>query len=166
MLCFVPSSIAICVCDSWCASLSSFSLSVSIFGASLEVFCLFLLYLSMVAYFDLCYFPLLFITFCVNLYLTQYVLDIFFERRPRGMKVVGIQEMKGVSKKTGKPYDSVVLYVTGEAKDVVGCITDNIWVPRDVWDSQVGEPVSDAFIGMDVYPAYDRRGFLQSLNMK
>lgn len=82
------------------------------------------------------------------------------------MKVVGIQEMKGVSKKTGKPYDSVVLYVTGEAKDVVGFITDNIWVPRDVWDSQVGEPVSDAFIGMDVYPAYDRRGFLQSLNMK
>lgn len=62
------------------------------------------------------------------------------------MKVVGIQEMKGVSKKTGKPYDSVVLYLTGEAKDVVGCITDNIWVPRDVWDSQVGEPVSDAFI--------------------
>lgn len=52
------------------------------------------------------------------------------------MKVVGIQEMKGVSKKTGKPYDSVVLYVTGEAKDVVGCITDNIWVPRDVWDRQ------------------------------
>ena len=82
------------------------------------------------------------------------------------MKIVGIQEMKGVSKKTGKPYDSVVLYVTGEAKDVVGCITDNIWVPRDVWDSQVGVPVSDAFIGMDVYPAYDRRGFLQSLNMK
>ena len=77
------------------------------------------------------------------------------------MKVLGIQEMKGVSKKTGKPYDSVVLYVTGEAKDVVGCITDNIWVPRDVWDSQVGEPVSDAFIGMDVYPAYDRRGFFQ-----
>ena len=67
------------------------------------------------------------------------------------MKIVGIQQMKGVSKKTGKPYDSVVLYVTGEAKDVVGCITDNIWVPRDVWDSQVGEPVSDAFIGMDVY---------------
>ena len=49
------------------------------------------------------------------------------------MKIVGIQEMKGVSKKTGKPYDSVVLYVTGEAKDVVGCITDNIWVPREVW---------------------------------
>ena len=80
VLCFVPSSIAICVCDSWCASLSSFSLSVSIFGASLEVFWLFLLYLSMVAYFDLCYFSLLFITFCVNLYLTQYVLDIFFEK--------------------------------------------------------------------------------------
>lgn len=32
----------------------------------------------MVDYFDLCYFHLLFITFCVNLYLTQYVLDIFF----------------------------------------------------------------------------------------
>ena len=59
------------------------------------------------------------------------------------MKVLGIQEMKGVSKKTGKPYDSVVLYVTGEAKDVVGCITDNIWVPRDVWDSQVGEQFRD-----------------------
>lgn len=83
------------------------------------------------------------------------------------MKVVGIQQMKGESKKTGKAYDAVILYVTEDGvKDVVGCRTDNIWVPRDVWDSQVGEPVSDAFIGMDVYPAYDRRGFLQSLNMK
>ena len=82
------------------------------------------------------------------------------------MKVVGIQEMKGISKKTGKPYDSVVLYVTGPYKDVIGEITDSVWVPRDVWDSQVGEPVSDVFVGMDVYPAYDRRGFFQSLNMK
>jgi len=82
------------------------------------------------------------------------------------MKVVGIQEMKGVSKKTGKPYDSVVLYVTGSYQDVIGEISDSVWVPRDIWDSQVGEPVSDAFIGVEVYPAYDRRGYLQSLNMK
>ena len=75
------------------------------------------------------------------------------------MKVVGIQQMKGESKKTGKAYDAVILYVTEDGvKDVVGCRTDNIWVPRDIWDSQVGEPVSDAFIGMDLYPAYDRRG--------
>lgn len=106
------------------------------------------------------------ILYFVIISITKFSFLFFFERRPRGMKVVGIQEMKGVSKKTGKPYDSVVLYVTGEAKDVVGCITDNIWVPRDIWDAQVGEPVSDAFIGMDLYPAYDRRGFLQSLNMK
>lgn len=83
------------------------------------------------------------------------------------MKVVGIQQMKGVSKKTGKAYDAVILYVTEDGvKDVVGCRTDYIWVPRDIWDSHVGEPVSEAFIGMDVYSAYDRRGFLQSLNMK
>lgn len=82
------------------------------------------------------------------------------------MQIMGLQEMKGTSKKTGKPYDSVVLYVSEQVDGVYGVRTSDIWVPRELWDEQVGECVGDGLLGLEVYPSYDRRGYLQQLTVK
>lgn len=81
------------------------------------------------------------------------------------MKVVGVQEMKGTSKKTGKSYDAVMLHCCGSREGVVGEHVEEVWVPRDVWDREVAAPY-ESVVGMEVFPSYDRRGFLQQLNMQ
>lgn len=43
------------------------------------------------------------------------------------MRILGLQEMKGTSKATGKPYDSVIVYVSEERDGVVGVLTDSVF---------------------------------------
>lgn len=81
------------------------------------------------------------------------------------MKILGLQEMKGTSKATGKPYDSVVVYVSEERDGVVGVLTDSVWVPREVWDAQIGDVPDDALLGLEIFPSYNRRGYLQHIEM-
>ena len=44
------------------------------------------------------------------------------------VQVIGKKPMQGVSKKTGKPYDCVLAYVTYDSRNVEGKACDNIWL--------------------------------------
>ena len=50
-------------------------------------------------------------------------------------KIIGVEHMKGTSKKTGKPYDMDILHVAdlspARGKEVVGNLTDKITISRD-----------------------------------
>lgn len=76
------------------------------------------------------------------------------------MQVLGLREMKGKSKESGKPYDAVLLFVTDSDPAVIGLLTADIWVPRDVWNRDVNEPIDDGFLGREVFPSYNKRGYL------
>ena len=78
------------------------------------------------------------------------------------MEVLGLQVMQGKTK-AGKPYDAVLLFVRSEDDRVIGVKTDDVWVPRDMWDDKIGADPGDAFIGLNVTASYNRRGFLQDI---
>ncbi len=82
------------------------------------------------------------------------------------MKILGIQEMKGTSRKTGKSYDAVILYVGEEREGVVGVATGDVWVPRELWDNLGLQASNDSLLGAECYPSYDRHGFLQRVEIQ
>lgn len=82
------------------------------------------------------------------------------------MRILGLQEMKGTSKATGKPYDAVIVYVSEEREGVVGVLTDSIWVPRNTWDSQVGDVPDKSLLGFNVFASFNRRGYLDSIKIQ
>ena len=82
------------------------------------------------------------------------------------MQLMGLQEMKGKSKATGKAYDAVLLFVQSEDDRIIGVKTDDVWVPRDMWDDMVGEEPSKALLGHEVTASFNKRGFLQDIKIQ
>lgn len=79
------------------------------------------------------------------------------------MKLMGLQVMQGKSKVSGNAYDAVLLFVDSEDDRVIGVKTNEVWVPREMWDQKVASPPSEAFVGLDVFLSFTQRGRLQDI---
>lgn len=79
---------------------------------------------------------------------------------------MGLQEMKGKSKATGKAYDAVLLFVESDDDRVIGMKTNEVWVPREMWDQKIGEAPSAAFVGLDVTLSFNQRARLQDIQIQ
>ena len=49
--------------------------------------------------------------------------------------IEGLRVMQGTSRKTGKQYDGVILYLSHPEQGVVGVSTEDVFVQRDMFDS-------------------------------
>lgn len=70
--------------------------------------------------------------------------------------VLGKQNMKGTSRKTGNPFDSNVVHVSYQQHGVDGLAVNTIWL------DPVSHPLSSIKVGGTYQAEYDSRGFLQS----
>lgn len=78
-------------------------------------------------------------------------------------QVLGIREMRGVSRKTGKEYDGVILYLSHSENGVIGVSCEDVYIRRDLFDRATeGQELCD-LIGFDCEVFYDRRGFVRGL---
>lgn len=80
--------------------------------------------------------------------------------------MVGFAEKKGTSKKSGKPYDAVLVYVLSPRPNVVGYFAEEIWVPRELYDAAAGGVPFDKLLNKDCSASYDRRGFIQNFEIR
>lgn len=72
------------------------------------------------------------------------------------VKVLGKQNMKGTSRKTGKPFDSNVCHIAYETPAVEGQAVQSIWL------DPVTYPLHSIKVGATYNAEYDNRGFLVS----
>lgn len=69
------------------------------------------------------------------------------------MTLLGYSEMKGVSKRSGRPYDGVKLYYGETRSNVVGMACDSVFVDRSLL------PATLLPVGADIDLRFDRRGY-------
>lgn len=72
------------------------------------------------------------------------------------MTVVGYRDIKGTSKKNGKPYDGCLLFVQYESKDVTGYETDTVFIDRTLINI-------DVTVGLEIEVLYNKNGFVTEL---
>lgn len=68
--------------------------------------------------------------------------------------VLGKQNLKGTSRKTGKPFDSNVIHVSMEQSNVEGKAVQTIWL------DPIAYPLSSIRVGTAYNAEYDNRGYL------
>ena len=73
--------------------------------------------------------------------------------------IEGLRVMQGTSRKTGKQYDGVILYLSHPEQGVVGVSTEDVFVQRDMFDTL------EELVGCDCSISYDRRGFVQDFQI-
>lgn len=64
--------------------------------------------------------------------------------------VTGKERISGTSKKTGRAFDSVVVYVVFPAKGVTGLKTDNIWLDPNQYPLDSIKVNSDYDVDLDI----------------
>lgn len=68
--------------------------------------------------------------------------------------VLGKQNLKGTSRKTGKPFDNNVIHVSMEQNGVEGKAVQTIWLDPLTY------PLASIRVGSTYNAEYDSRGFL------
>lgn len=80
-------------------------------------------------------------------------------------QIVGLKEMKGTSRKTGKPFDAVIVNAVEPKREVLGYGVVEQFVDRGMFDAAAkGRPMKD-LLQKECTFLYDQGGFLQSFNI-
>ena len=79
--------------------------------------------------------------------------------------IEGLRVMQGTSRKTGKQYDGVILYLSHPEQGVIGVSTEDVFVQRDMFDSAASGYTLEELVGCDCSISYDRRGFVQDFQI-
>lgn len=80
-------------------------------------------------------------------------------------QIEGIRAMKGVSRKSGKEYNGVILYLSHPEDGVVGVSCEDVYIQRDLFDRVTQGQELAALVGADCKVYFDRRGFVQELEV-
>lgn len=75
------------------------------------------------------------------------------------MKVIGVREMSGVSKKSGRPYSGVMVWYTEPQSGVTGLSSDSAFLSDEVLGGLV------VAVGDEVDIRYNRNGFVTGVTI-
>ena len=75
------------------------------------------------------------------------------------IKVIGKSRVKGTAKKTGNPYDCVVVHYTGPARGVEGEAAQTVWLDAATY------PYDTVFVGSSYNAEFDNRGYVVGFDL-
>lgn len=75
------------------------------------------------------------------------------------MKLLGYSEMKGTSKRTGRPYDGYRIYFAEASPRVTGMACDSVFCSREILPDVLPAP------GSDIRLTWSRRGFCEGFEV-
>lgn len=79
------------------------------------------------------------------------------------IKILGLQKREGESRKTGKPYNGVIVYGVASMADVVGQGTIEQYIDNGLWSPAMVDYPS--YIGREATLSYGPRGFVDGFEV-
>lgn len=80
-------------------------------------------------------------------------------------QIVGLKSVKGESKKTGKPFDAVIVSAVQPQREVTGLGVVEQFVDRPMFEAAAGGRSFEQLLKKECTFLYDQQGFLQTFSI-